>query len=492
MRNFIPMRQIFGKLLIGSLFLGGCQESVSIQDFTSPDQQWGVLYQDLQNSGLYPDPRVFLRAMPNGAPGEILSIYEKEKANPGFSLTQFVQTHFTAPSFPTPSPWKPGDSLANYLPGFFRQLETAPRTDRTGALITLRKKYVGYAEELKYQDTPFLQAAFWKMGQDSLAEFTAVNVAQLIHDFGYVPVVNRPYGLERTSLPYFAGLVETVAEKKKDPQVYLIALPQLQKEYQRWMAIHEANLAKEQNQARQDQKPAFQTLVFLGKDQSLNRFYSEYAKPRPEFFAADLAKAQGSAPVWKQIAAAEQSGWVDTDRWLRQGSWATTQAIPVDLNACLYQLELVLAKAYDVADQPTYAQSMRNLAEARKALMQKTLWNPAAGQYQDYFWDTKSFSQHTSLASGYALWAGIATPEQAKKMAQQWPQLRIDFPMQPANLRLITQAAWITIQGFRRYGLTEEASRWSDQVRRLIEQSWPDLPLEDQVAVGAVYIALRP
>lgn len=484
------MRFISGLLLATSLFWVSCQDSVSIQDFTSPDQQWGALYSDIQNSGLYPDPRIFFRSSPNGAPSEILALYEKEKSSSGFSLETFISTHFTAPTFPTPIPRKETDSLAAYIPRLFQQLENQPRTDRTGTLMTLRKKYVGYAEEWRYQDAPFLQAAFWQMGKDSLAEFTAVNAAQLIHDFGYVPFVNRPYGLDRTSLPFFAVLVESLAEKKKDDQVYVKALPQLQKEYQRWMAVQDGDRVKAQNLARKENKPVYETVVFRGKDQSLNRFFSDYARPRPEFYGADMARAQGEVKVWKQIAAAEQSGWVDTDRWLRQGSWATTQAIPVDLNACLYQLECVLAKAYDATDQPTYATSMRNLAQARKELMQKTLWNERSGVYQDYFWDTQSFSKHTSLAGGYALWAGIATEAQAKRMAMQWKSLVIDFPLQPTTIRLLAQSAWITIQGFHRYGMTEEAQRWSDQIRRLIDQSWNEIPMEDQAVVGAIYISL--
>lgn len=484
------MRLIYGLFLAGSLFLVSCQESVSIQDFTSPDERWGVLYTDLQNSGIYADPRAFLRSAPNGAPSEILSMYEDEKKKTGFSLKTFIETHFTSPKYPLPLARQATDSLESYLPKLFQQLENQPRTDRTGTLITLRKKYIGYAEEWRYQDAPFLQAAYWKMGKDSLADYTAINAAQLIHDFGYAPIINRPYGLGRTSLPYFAFLVESIATKKKDSTVYIKALPQLQKEYQRWMSVYEPDMAKQQNQARQSKQAAFQTVVFLGKDQSLNRFYSEYAKPRPEFYAADMARGQGEVRVWKQLAAAEQSGWLETDRWIRQGSWATTQAIPVDLNACLYQLELVLAKAYDATSQPTYAVSMRNLAAARRALMQKTLWNVKSGTYQDYFWDTQSFSRHSSLAGGYALWTGIATEEQAKKMATQWPKLFIDFPLQPGTIRLFVQSAWVTIQGFRRYGLHEHADRWSEQLRRMIDQSWDDVPLEDQIAVGAVYLSL--
>lgn len=484
------MRLIYGLLLASSIFWVSCQESVSIQDFTSPDKQWGSLYSDIQNTGLYPDPRVFFRMYPNGAPSEIVSLYETEKKKTGFSLEAFIQTHFSSPNYPDPLTRSATDSLESFLPKLFLQLENQPRTDRTGALMTLRKKYVGYAEEWRYQDAPFLQAAFWAIGKDSLAEFTAVNIAQLIHDFGYVPVINRPYGLNRTSLPFFAGLVESIAERKKDPQIYLKALPQLQKEYQRWMSVHEPDGAKKQNEARKANQPAYQTVVFLGENASLNRFYSDYAQPRPEAYAADMARAQGEVKVWNQLGAADQSGWLETDRWLRQGSWATTQAIPVDLNACLYQLELVLAKAYDAADQPTYATSMRNLAEARRVLMQRTLWNAQAGLYQDYFWDKKAFSRHTSLAGGYALWAGIATEEQAKKMVNQWPTLFVDFPLQPATIRLLAQSAWITIQGFRRYGHQDAANRWSEQLRRMIDQSWSEIPREDQVVVGGIYMAL--
>ncbi|MCP2937532.1 alpha,alpha-trehalase, partial [Salmonella enterica subsp. enterica serovar Typhimurium] len=60
------------------------------------------------------------------------------------------------------------------------------------------------------------------------------NFAYLIETYGHIPNGNRSYYLSRSQPPFFALMVELLADIKGD-SVYASFLPALEKEYNFWM-----------------------------------------------------------------------------------------------------------------------------------------------------------------------------------------------------------------------------------------------------------------
>ena len=102
------------------------------------------------------------------------------------------------------------------------------------------------------------------------------NFAYLIQHVGHIPNGNRTYYLSRSQPPFFALMVELLADAKNDGNIYVKYLPDLQKEYDYWQLGAKDNLE------------ANLRTVKLKSGESLNRYFDESPTPRPESYAADM------------------------------------------------------------------------------------------------------------------------------------------------------------------------------------------------------------
>jgi alpha,alpha-trehalase len=98
-------------------------------------------------------------------------------------------------------------------------------------------------------------------------------------------------------------------------------------------------------------------------------------------------------------------------------SGSTQLFAPVGLNALLYRYEVDLAWMADHLHKTTEAEQWRQEAAARKAAIEKYLWNPQRGLYFDYNYVTHTQSTYAYVTTYYPLWAGAASPAQAKAVA---------------------------------------------------------------------------
>ena len=104
----------------------------------------------------------------------------------------------------------------------------------------------------------------------------------------------------------------------------------------------------------------------------------------------------------------------------------------VDLNSILYRVEVDLAAMIDMyfAGEVSWRGRQystaywRNQAEHRRQLMKKYLWNDADGTWYDYNIDTGRQQPFVSASNLLPLWAGSATPDEARRaVASQLPKL---------------------------------------------------------------------
>jgi len=90
----------------------------------------------------------------------------------------------------------------------------------------------------------------------------------------------------------------------------------------------------------------------------------------------------------------------------------------VGLNS-LYALDAeCLGKIAVILGQEDDAQRLAAEYEHMKQLVRAELWNEQDGIYENRFWDGQ-FSKHLSPTNFYPMFAGIATPDQAKRMVEE-------------------------------------------------------------------------
>lgn len=437
-------------------------------------QLYGELLDDVQP--VLPDSKAFVDATPNQPPAGIVAEYDHLRHTPGFDLRAFVARQFTLP------PLAGGDYRTNpdhdvreHIDALWTVLERKPEPgDARTSLLPLPYRYIvpgGRFNEIYYWDSYFTLLGLEESGRHDLAADMVKNFAWLIDHYGHIPNGNRTYFLSRSQPPFFAAMVNLLAERDGESTLATY-LPQLAREYDFWMQ-GSAELAPGQ---------AHRRVVRLADGALLNRYWDDCQTPREESYGADVKTAAASgrpaAEVYRNLRAGAESGWDFSSRWLADGktlaSIRTVEIVPPDLNSLLYNLELTLAKAYRIARQPDKATQLQQRADARKTAMQRHLWDAKKGVFADYLWKQGRSTGHVTAATLYPLFFGIADHHQAEQVA-----LRVRSTLlQPHGLATTTintgqqwdapngwaPLQWIAIKGLDDYGQKELAAsiaqRW--------------------------------
>ncbi|MGR3811488.1 alpha,alpha-trehalase TreF [Jiulongibacter sp. NS-SX5] len=472
--------KITGIIILFSAIAFSCGSPVKKKEFKSPEEMYPVLFEDIQLGGVFSDSKTFVDCVPKYSPEEILLRYTELKKDSAFVLAEFVEQHFEVPKV-NESGYKSDLSLRadEHINKLWPVLTREPEDDG-GTLIPLRKPYIvpgGRFGEIYYWDSYFTMLGLQVAGEDALIENMVVNFAQLIQDFGHIPNGNRSYYLSRSQPPFFAMMVELLADVKNDEQILVEFLPQMQKEYQYWMSATTKEEASNQNESRNAGEAAYKKVVFVDEDNVLNRYFDESATPRPEAYKEDIHTAELSGrnkeQVYRDLRSGAESGWDYTSRWLKDGihmeTIHTTEILPVDLNALLYHMEDVLEKTCRLAGKDQYADSYKALKEKRLAVFNEYFWDNESGFFVDYDFVAQEKSPHLSLAAVFPLVFEMASEEQAESVAhlirhvflkpgglvstldetgQQW-----DSPNGWAPLQ------WLAIEGLRKYGYYQLANQ---------------------------------
>jgi alpha,alpha-trehalase len=150
---------------------------------------------------------------------------------------------------------------------------------------------------------------------------------------------------------------------------------------------------------------------------------------------------------------------------------------PVCLNALLYQMERDAARIMTILGESNDAATWRDRAAARQRLINRYLWDPDAGLYFDYNFQTSRRRHYEFATTFYPLWAGVASPQQARRVAANlrlfeapWGVLtstrttgnQWDAPFGWAPLQLMV------VNGLRRYGYRPDADRLARKFVNLV------------------------
>lgn len=289
-------------------------------------------------------------------------------------------------------------------------------------------------EEQYYWDSYFIALGLIDPKHQPLVEGMLENLIYLLKRFGMIPNASRMYMTSRSQPPILTSYIFLVYDR------YGKSLE--------WLQEHMAFAKQEYEEVWMRESHPNWHLVHKG----LSRYYDVNV-------LHDLAEAE--------------SGWDMTNRFDRK----CLDFLPVDLNALLYKYEMDFAWAAELTGDEKDAEHWKRKAVRRKHAMDKLMWGKLRGFYFDYNFEKKEQGNVWSLAGYYAMWAGLASDEQAARLIENLSKFEskgglattwrviVDFSLFGSLKTQWTRPnGWaplhmIVIEGLRRYGYHDEAKQ---------------------------------
>ena len=329
------------------------------------------------------------------------------------------------------------------------------------SLIPLPMPYVvpgGRFREIYYWDSYFTILGLNISGLKGLSKCMVGNFMYLVKQFGFVPNGNRIYYLSRSQPPFLAMMAEEVR-----PEDLSIPANRV------WLEDAYRTITHEYYNNWMD--PYSHYVPSIG----LNRYYDAVDSKRPESWGTDNLNTPNTKEFYQNERAECESGWDFSNRFDQRA----TDFIPVDLNALLYRYEKIFENWAALLGKEEEAKKWSEVANKRKNLINKYLWNEKAGMYFDYDIKNQVQSSYMSLATVFPLWVNQASKEQAEavknvvvdkfevkggvvtSLDKKHADLQWNYPNGWPPLQ------WITIDGLNKYGFKSDATR--------IARKWIDL-----------------
>jgi alpha,alpha-trehalase len=433
----------------------------------SPEEALGELFEAVQVDKVYSDGQTFVDLVPRGRMKKILKEYEEEKNKANFDLREFANRHFYAIKHHNKEYHSnPDHTPREHMQELWKVLERKNRVDR-GSLIALPYKYLvpgGRFTAQYYWDSYFTMVGLAADDRWDLVESMMKNMSYMIRKFGFIPNGNRTYFLTRSHPPFFSHMVKLLATHQNKTLTLLEYLPYMLTEYRFWMR-------GKRTLGKLDEPAAMRRVVRMSDGSMLGRYFDNKPTPRPESLREDLetaddAEGDNTEKLYVDLRAGAESGWDFSSRWQKDPSDLstihTTDIVAIDLNCLLYHLEMTIAETYQLLLQPLLARRYRRMAEKRQKAINKYLWDEKEQFFVDYDFRASASTGRVTLAGVFPLYAKMATPAQARAVAER---IEKDF-LKPGGLvtTLINSGQqwdapngwaplqWVTIQGLREYG----------------------------------------
>lgn len=333
------------------------------------------------------------------------------------------------------------DEALAYINSHWQQLTHHEKHDN-GTIIGLPHPYVVPAadpaasftfKEQYYWDSYFTALGLVGDHQD-LAEGMLENLIYLFERFGFIPNASRMYFMSRSQPPLLTSYIRLIFETGNKDVAWL----------QKRMAVAQ----REYEQVWVNQSHPFWHKVEGG----LSRYYDINV-------LHDLAEAE--------------SGWDMTTRFERK----CLDYLPIDLNCLLYKYETDFAWTAQQTKDAKQVKYWQKLASERKQAIQRSMWHKRKGFFFDYNYVKKQQGDVWSLAGYFALWAGVATKEQAQQMVKNLSKFEHSGGLATTTRPLIDMSIfgslkvqwafpngwaplhYIVLQGLQNYGYDQHAER---------------------------------
>ncbi len=384
-------------------------------------------------------------------------------------------------------------------------------------LLYLPNKYVvpgGRFNEMYGWDSYFILLGLMHDHRISLARGMVDNFFFEIENYGAILNANRTYFLTRSQPPFLSSMIRELYEhpegKPLSTEWLTKAYGYAQRDYALWIsANHRAGSTGLARYSDIGEGPVPEMADDSSYYPDVIRWLLAHPETKTEYLvdapddpspqqAAELARTSCDITTSKVCARAHvdghrlSSGYYRGDRAMRESgfdtsfrfgpfSGSTDQYAPVCLNSLLYKYERDMAHFASLLGRSAETKQWNRRAEARRRAMNKYLWNASQGLFYDYNFTTGQQSTYRYLTAFYPLWAGLATPQQAKaiearlaifehngglSMSDSASGTQWDYPFgwAPTN--------WIASSGLAQYGFVDDASRAAKEFSTTILQNF--------------------
>ncbi len=156
---------------------------------------------------------------------------------------------------------------------------------------------------------------------------------------------------------------------------------------------------------------------------------------------------------------------------------------PVCLNSLLFQYENDLSSIYSEIGNQEASNKWKELANKRKALFDKYLWDEDHHSFYDYNFVTKKRRIYDFATMCMPLWVGLASPQQATFVLQKLLSLERSFGLMTSSVTSGCQwdapYGWapnqlMAVEGLHRYGFESHASRIATKFLSVISRNFSE------------------
>mgnify|MGYP004553641357 FL=1 len=357
------------------------------------------------------------------------------------------------------------DSLTKDLKKYIKEnWNTCVRENKIGTetLIGMPYPYIipapkYYWEEMYYWDTYFTSQGLYLTGEEALAKSCTENMLYLVDRYGYMPNGNRTYYLNRSQPPFLSMMVMDVYKRYRDKEFLERAYETLKKEYNFWMTQRITPIGLNKFSVNKEN---------LGDTEHISKYFSKR-------IGYTIPNCDSKTMAVKLLTDCE-SGWDFNPRC----EFKQDETVHIDLNCNLYLYEknfAFMSRELNLKEEDKWEKR----ADARKELMNRYLWDGSA--FMDYNFNEDKTMKLFSAASFFALWAGVASLQQAEETRRQLKRIEREYGIaatEEYSLPGIYQWAYpngwpplqyVVIKGLDNYGFKEDARRVAQKYVSIME-----------------------
>ena len=384
-------------------------------------------------------------------------------------------------------------------------------------LLYLPNPYVvpgGRFNEMYGWDSYFIILGLVEDKRTDLARDMVENFFFEIENYGAILNANRTYYFTRSQPPFLTSMIREVYEHptgKPLSKAWLAkAYSYAQRDYGLWTApphlAGDTGLARYEDigegpvpEMADDSNYYPDVISWLLAHPEVHTDYLVEAPDDPTpAQAAQLAKTSCDIATSKVCAHAHVDGhrlssdFYRGDRAMRESgfdpsfrfgpfSGSTNHYAPVCLNSLLYKYERDMSRFATLLGRNAEVAQWNRRAAARRAAMNKYLWNPTARMFYDYNFTMHQQSTYTYITAFYPLWANLASPQQASELKRHLSLFEHEGGLAMSDHDSGTQwdlpfgwapTSWLAIKGLDQYGFTADAGRVSAKFSRTIRQNF--------------------
>ena len=358
-------------------------------------------------------------------------------------------------------------------------------------LLYLPHDYVvpgGRFNEMYGWDSYFILLGLLRDGEVNLAKSLVEQLLYEIDHYGTILNANRTYQLTRSQPPFLTPMILRLFEYTQDKGWLHQILPIVESYYYYWTLPPHLNQATGLSRYYALGEGPAPEVISSEQDEAGRTHYDRvreyYRTHEIEDYDVNLYYDRERDCLtdlfYKGDRSMRESG-IDPSNRFGPFSVDIIHYAPVCLNVLLYQMEQDLAQINDIIGYDDTADYWRIQARDRHHLIDQFLWDEAAGLYYDYNFSTGHRRPYNFLTTFFPLWAGIASPEQARRVVEHLPLFEA-----PGGLRTSTHVTgnqwdapfgWaplhlIAVWGLHRYGYREDANRLANSFIDMLVQDF--------------------